>query len=978
MIRSAVSPQSTVRDAVRSADLAEVIRQAPAPCRLIIPSSAHRARVLRAWVQERPGTDLPEVTTMQGFVTSLARRLRTEGTLIADDEADVLLQLALQHAEERFRPSGLSVQRLVRWKQEGHTVAGVAALLSDPEALDEQGIRDVQRIARVWAAYEAVKGAGHRDRGDLFQDVCIRVEKGEVAPDVPTLMLATHGLTAIDERIVVGLSRSGWDIGVQFAERLPTLPKDRSAEVAGRLLQHGWEEIAIDARRPAAVALYESPTPREEIRRILGAVKEVVRAGTSPREIAIVLPSSGPYDDLLRDLARQSGVPLDRTDARSLSTSGDASALYAACQVVIRRWEREGIARLSLSGQVRADIPLSSLNEAADQFRVQGGSGPAGWRDRLQTSLRTLTELTDAGADEEDRSIRRTLAVLHAALRALDALESVLTPPSNLMSAATFESYLCANLIDGLMIEATPELREAISWYRQICERHDLGPQSLAEHCSRWWSIVRGRTRSEGISSGGVAVLSTADARLGGYQSVFAPGFIDGVFPDGRRDVVDEFFLGDTEGVVDAEGLQDILFSAHSAGTVDDTLASVFWDDLRSWVDEGFVDRADINPEVFAKADHPILLNRSEQRAWVDGARLDGVSRQYGLHPAVVPQEIRDDLDAAASIALGPSRIDQAQACPYRYYGERLLRLEQAVELDELMSALERGNLMHRVAQRFMRDRQTHTLGDPITLGDIEKAQVHLEAYAVDQILPSLITTFQQERERFPRGYLYDGAEERTFLDHGHRAGLLRRWLTREIATQRSDGFFPILFELEIDQEVSITADRREPIKIRVDRVDARVSGSTVEVRVIDYKTRNTPSKDDILDGASTQMPLYMAAVEAWFADRQLPVTMIDAAYHTFGKSLFAEKDPTVSTALSRCHEVSTTIEIDGKKTKQVDTVDELERALPEVLKGIDVIRGRAFEVSPLDGACQYCPLNEVCRIEDWGDVPRSGTEGME
>ena len=916
---------------------------------------------------------------MQGFVMDLARRLETPGALLADDEADLLLQLALQEAGERFRPAGLSVQRLVRWKQEGHTVERVLETVADTERLDAQGIREVRRILKVWAAYEALKGAEYRDRGDLFQQVAAAVQTDPPSTDMPTIVLATHGLTAIDEQILIALARGSWEIGVSFAERLDVALRDRSQEAGGRLHLEGWELVEQDARTPAPVARYELPTPREEIRRIMGAIKEEVRNGTSPTEIAIVVPPDATYDTLIRDLGRQSGIPLDRTDVRSLSTTGDAAALYAAFQVVIRQWEREDLSRLSLSGQIRGDLGLTSLNEAADHFRVQGGSGVAAWRDRLRSSLTALNGLETEEGDDDDRSLRRTMAVLKTALKTLDDLESVLAPPSSSMSAETFEQY-AKGLIDGLAIDATPEVVETLAWYRQICERHELAPRSLSDHCARWWAIVRGRTHEEAPSSGGVTVAGAADVRLGDYAVVFAPGFVHGVFPASRKDVIDEFFLSEADGTMDAEGLQDLLYAAHSDGMVvctraatkddDDTLASIFWDDLGTWMDSGLLNKAEDRHEVFIAQDPPVLLSGDERRAWVDGAILDGTDHQRGLPAEVLPEAARSALDAKTSVALNPSRIDVARSCPYRYYGTRLLRLEQSMELDELLSPLERGNLMHSVAQAFFQGRQHQPLPESITMADVRAAQVDITSYPVNQLLPSLTEIFHRERERFPRGYLYEGAEERTFEDHGGRAGLLRRWLTREILDQQKTGFLPVAFELEIEDDVVLDANRTERLKIRVDRVDARVVDDHVELRVVDYKTASTPKNADIETGHSSQMPLYMVAVEQWFDRRGLPARVVDAAYHTFGKSLFAEKSPGAVIALSR--------ERKGRGDEKGMVFDDLATTLPKVLPGIDRIRQQDFRVDPLDGACERCHLNELCRIEDWGTAPRTEHKGEE
>jgi len=948
--------------------LAEVVQHLPEACRIIVPTSVYRSRLLPMWVRHRPGTELPQIATMQGWVMDLARACGIEETVMADDEADLLLALAVEEAGEQFRPAGLSVSRIVRWKQEGHTVPGVVNILSSNDSLDVQGIREVTRLTTVWAAYERLKGAGHLDRGDVFQAVADHLEQNPLPADVPTVILATHGATPVDERIVTALAGHGWDVGILFAERTDHTGPDRSNELAGRLMSSGWEADHAEPHPLPDILPLAFPTPREEVRRVIGQIKHDLARGSRPGTVAVVLPTDGGYDVLFREAARQAGVPVVMPDERSLSTTLDASALYAACAVVIRGWEREDVTRLALSGPCLPGQPLPSLLEAADLFRIQGGQGASSWRDRLTAARKALQAIDPTEAADDDRQMRRSFGILRQALHVVEVLERCLPVPPSSISAAAFERWL-SSVAAALELPLSDALSDTISWYRRIAEQHHLKDTSLAVHVERWWRIVRGRMVDVSTSgTSGVAVLRAMDVRMAHLDTVYVLGLTDGIMPQRRSDAVEEFFLGSVPQLMDTESWQDVLCAAGEGGQVvltrsetvddDDTVPSMFWDDARQWLAQNRVSLPSRSADVLQAADRRLVLSEAEHAAWVGEVLTVAAQTQDGVDRASLDLATQEPLDQAELAPISPSRLDTMLACPYRYWGTRMLRLEQPAISDEMLTPLERGTLMHAVAQRFMQDQQQAPFPEHGTIHDLQRAQVRLAPRPADQLMPALVAAFTDVRQRLPSGYLYDPAEEQAFFDGPDRAGLLRRWLMMELKEQASDdALFPVLFELDIDEPIEIVPGLVERVKLRIDRVDARIDGDQVTIRVVDYKTSSGASPREILNGQSTQMPLYMIAIQQWFQHRGIDVDVDQAAYHIFGKHPFSTSAPRSSTALH--YGV-------GPREKN-ETVGQLARAIPWVAQGVHAIRSGRYQVVPREGACQYCHLRELCRIEEWG-----------
>ena len=232
----------------------------------------------------------------------------------------------------------------------------------------------------------------------------------------------------------------------------------------------------------------------------------------------------------------------------------------------------------------------------------------------------------------------------------------------------------------------------------------------------------------------------------------------------------------------------------------------------------------------------PLLLRlqMATQRAGVAlGAARDGrVAQAVARRPEPRP--------APSAAALLPESLDASgyealRACPYRFFAQRMLRLQEPEELDDALDKRDYGSWLHAVLQDFHARR-----GDP---GDA----------AADAALLATVAREQQQRlQREDADFLpYAAWFERLaprYLDwlHGEEAAGVRVQET-ELALQAAPE--------------SLGAR----LKGRLDRLDARHEGGARVWRIVDYKTSSAASlaerlRDPLED---TQLAFYAALLPA-------------------------------------------------------------------------------------------------------------------
>ena len=293
---------------------------------------------------------------------------------------------------------------------------------------------------------------------------------------------------------------------------------------------------------------------------------------------------------------------------------------------------------------------------------------------------------------------------------------------------------------------------------------------------------------------------------------------------------------------------------------------------------------------------------------------------------------LEPDIPRVAAIGTGdyplsPSALETWATCPYKFFLNRILGVAALPEEEEdEMSASERGSLVHKILERFVREgKQTDT--DLLDLAEAE---------------------FALAEERGVTGYtlLWDMAKEDI------RAGLQSfmaaevEWLADAANEASAEDSFGRGTEIG---EVSVAIDGLGEIWFRgkIDRID--VVGD--EVRVRDFKTgkpepyfegaRGRKADRTLANGRAMQLPVYVAA-----ARKKYP----DPAVHISGSYCFPLAD-------NNTHRVAPYTEDDWKEfhTPLFAIVDAARRgvfpATPETAGDSEQERGN----------CTYCDFNSLC-----------------
>ena len=313
-------------------------------------------------------------------------------------------------------------------------------------------------------------------------------------------------------------------------------------------------------------------------------------------------------------------------------------------------------------------------------------------------------------------------------------------------------------------------------------------------------------------------------------------------------------------------------------------------------------------------------------------AALDARDARNGS--ALSPWDGRVELDIPGVVAIGtreypvsPSALETWATCPHKFFLSRVLRLSALPgEEEEDMSALERGVLVHRILERFVKERR-QTDADLLKLAEEE---------------------FVIAERRGVTGYplLWDLAKEDIRARLRSFASQEAQWLAGVVTEAGAEeGFGP---GTDIG-EVSVSVDGLGEVWFRgkIDRID--VVGE--EVRVRDFKTgkpepyfdgaRGRRATRTVTNGRALQLPIYAAA-----ARRKYPNDAVDiAASYCF------------PLAENNTHGVAPYTEANQKEFSAtlVAIVDGARRgifpATPETAGDSDQERGN----------CTYCEFNRLC-----------------
>jgi ATP-dependent helicase/nuclease subunit B len=363
-----------------------------------------------------------------------------------------------------------------------------------------------------------------------------------------------------------------------------------------------------------------------------------------------------------------------------------------------------------------------------------------------------------------------------------------------------------------------------------------------------------------------------------------------------------------------------------------DLLRLVGEDDLDGLAMEDALDRSERDrvrvrrdaPEaVYAVAAGSVFFKQSHLAS---AARWSNRLTAYDGLVNPLPAALAARLDLTSAGPVSASRLATFSRCGFLYLLQNILRLDPTLEPEERkrLEPLERGDLFHRVAERFLRERRDRGELPVRNTSALRERLLQMADEALDGLVagrpPRFVVLWERERLRFRETML--------------------AWLVREADSTRRA--LPAHFEVSFgpSRERALgEPHREEPVAIdlldgrvlkisgKIDRIDRRPEGGLV---LRDYKTGKAPRDDGGIfrGGKQLQIPFYVLAAATLFPDEPVVEAFLDY--------------------------------VDAGRPVTFDPARVTSPAFTSLLRGlVDTIAEGAFVQEP--SACDWCDYTAVC-----------------
>ena len=514
----------------------------------------------------------------------------------------------------------------------------------------------------------------------------------------------------------------------------------------------------------------------------------------------------------------------------------------------------------------------------------------------------------------------------------------------------------------------------------------------------------------------GVQIMPRLEILAVDFQALFVGGLIDGDFP---RSAVKDIFFGDevrsSMGLVASEELlgQDrFLFYElldSKAGRV--YLTYPKYRDEEALVPSSFLadlkDIAQVN-EPSIPEDDPLFENR--QTLWEGfgrniffsntGDRLQTAFKQADMLFALIPKPrktledllhriqfaslrimgdqftrfegnltgnaalIKDLQSAYQNRVWSVSRLETYGFCPMRYFLQYVLKIRPTEKIEEEITPLERGSLLHKILFRFYSQLREQGVADrPADYRD------------------RLFAIANEEFDRMPYEGLFWELEKLRYFGNEQVRGIFDVFLQQEQERLDKLQAQPSYFELSFGFSGSFPMDaasRRQPAVIRgeqnemrlqgrIDRVDLLPDGAAM---IIDYKTGRVHTKiTDIIDGTHFQIPLYLYVLPQ-VIEGAFPVYgglyQLNAADSCELKPVVADREhETLQSLKARSYAFVPHAKITNEQDEPFDFDGVLAHSVDLAFAKIEALRQGQFRHTafPDDDRCnKYCDYRRICQ----------------
>ncbi len=761
---------------------------------------------------------------------------------------------------------------------------------------------------------------------------------------------------------------------MQYATR-ERLPEVR-VSVRTASLHHIVRNLRSPEMQPVpadqGIEIWQMSDENEEMRAVLREIKQQLRGKTlKPSEIAVVVRRMEEYSGI-RELCDQYGIPVQAEDSAALVASPVFHFVTAILETVFLHG-REKVERwIAFLTQPLQKIVLELPTEAVIQLA----------ENNYYTEYRKfLTDVLEKTGCEGLRQLWQEIDAIPAEATIQDycdiagRLLSLTEMPAKAgrlyregkITLAGFKNMVCASREILALLQKLPQDYRFCRSGRQTTNCAGF-VEALADAAGKMSLSLQPENRE------GIAFLSAVNLEDASFKQVYVLGLRENEFPFYKdenwiyndRERADLAVLGiPLPSSADGFG-EDIHFFMNACAAATERLVLTFYTDeehnASPYIAEILSLFTDLEvKEIKAETAAEDSLSREELELALARSGQTEVLKQLEPGLAESAGSDRKRLQKAAGWNGNPggamllqqisrqigdlfsaSKLETYRSCPFKFLVTYVWQQKAAEAAGEDMDPMQRGSLLHRVLEIFIRRHLEEKL---------QQAQYAELQKELDEIFDTVC------QEYADKGWLYPG----DFWQHDKEQQriLLQRWLRSEIAYNEQGEWRPVSTEQVFGKkgkgEVALDINgRRIYLNGKIDRIDR--AGDAYFIT--DYKSGDAPNKKEFAD-TDLQLPLYLLA-----AAMQTKGEVAGGGYYSLKDAERKESfifPPAAGTVPWKTF--SEAKDANGTAT-DIAAMEDLQATLWRVLGDmLEHIGEGDFSPTPSKDCERNCPAAEICRF---------------
>ena len=765
------------------------------------------------------------------------------------------------------------------------------------------------------------------------------------------------------------------------------------------------QDSSLKNKLEDSLAIIRAKNRESEIELIAKELKDLItEKNVEPHNICVVFNLIQKYSPAVRDIFSLYGLPYNLTDRFSLSNSSPVVAVINFLEILENDYFYKNIFRALSSGYVNIKgADLSGLLRASRELKIL--SGYERWTNALEDALAHQTDDDSfekfSGKRDSFTKALESLQLLNNYLKyfkgkltikefrdRLIKLMFELKIPVNLINDETGDDYLLEGSVEknikavNTFIEITNEILGLLEEEHGHTVKFSL--KFFLNHLRT--AVVSARYNIKEKPGYGVQVTTLNEIRGLKFDYLFICGMCDGDLPtrytpeiflsgsffrreenhqteeryhfyqalcswkkglyltyplsEERKELVQSNFLTEFKNLFSVKTKSEIDFK-NTIYSKEEFLK------LAGETDISLLKKKYGNEEIIIDIEQ---IEKAKQINKIRINEMSGDSPYAGNIYESLEDTGKEWLNDLKFRQYSVSQLETYAKCPYKYFAERILKLEEIDEPTEEVEALEMGSLLHNIFYEFYKElKEKKIILFRCSASDFNFAEELLFSIARKKI----------DDANFKSPLSFYEREKILGINGKKENSILYEFLKKE--REQADGFVPEFLEVSfgrIDKEGipdSIKNLKANGVLIRgkIDRVD--LNSDQEEFRVIDYKLGGAkPSSSDLETGISLQLPLYM------YAAKELIKAQLNKDYEAESAAIYSLKYSEKSFGKSFVKNLSS-----GKSASD----NLIDICLDSVEKYVSSISSGKFHLTQLNDreskVCRFCSFRSICRIED-------------